>query len=89
MEKAKLRNDVFELLQLRFQWEETVHGFTLPADKKQGTVDNIKYYLAKGHTLNRFREGHKQSIDIGNQIMEKANEQVNLSGLHGYAQSSI
>jgi hypothetical protein len=62
-----MKNDVFELLQLRYEWEELARGFKL--GDKSGHLDNLKRFVQTGHKANRFRDGHDRAVEIANLII--------------------
>lgn len=62
---------VFELLDLRYQWEELVRDFKMDAIRKNGTLENLKYFLEFGAAKNRFRNGFKEAQTLAAEIMEK------------------
>lgn len=82
-EKTMKFSDVFEILNLRYQWEELVKDFVLPVNSKDGTIENIEWFISTGAKGNRFRKGYDQALDIAKQIMSIYNEKTNLPGVHG------
>jgi len=73
---------VFELLNLRFEWEEIVSGYKFVG--KEGTIDNLVNFLETGHKGNRFRPGFDRAVEIAKTItMSMKNETSNLSGVSG------
>ena len=64
-----LKNDTFELLQLRFEWEELARGFKL--SDKSGHLDNLKRFVQAGHKANRFRDGYDRAVEIANLIIAR------------------
>jgi len=73
---------VFEILNLRYQWEELVKDMVLPSKGKEGTIDNIKWFITSGAKGNRFRKGYDEALNIANQIVSIYNENTNLPSLH-------
>jgi hypothetical protein len=63
--------NVFEYMELRFQWEETVREYKMDSSRKDGTVENLQWYIENGASKNRFRNGFKESHDIAVRILEK------------------
>ncbi len=61
--------NVFEMLMLRTEFEEIVHNYKVPGDKKQGTLDTFKWFLESGASRNRFRDGFKRAEEICNMIL--------------------
>lgn len=76
-------NNVFELLNLRYQWEELAKDLTLPVAGKEGTIDNIQWFIKTGAKGNRFRKGYQEALNIAEQMMSLYNEKTNLPGVHG------
>ena len=64
-----LKNDTFELLQLRFEWEELARGFKL--SDRSGHLDNLKRFVQVGHKANRFRDGYDRAVEIANLIIAR------------------
>ena len=64
-----LKNDTFELLQLRFEWEELARNFKL--SDRSGHLDNLKRFLQAGHKANRFRDGYDRAVEIANLIIAR------------------
>jgi hypothetical protein len=63
-----MNNDVFELLNLRFEFEEVTRKYKLPF--KDATLDNLKWYKKNGHKSNRFRPMYDQSMKLCEAILE-------------------
>lgn len=61
--------NVFEILNLRYQWEELVKDFSLPEESKEGTIHNLKQFIETGAKGNRFRKGYDEAIDIAETIL--------------------
>ena len=66
------RANVFELLNLRTQWEEIVKDFKMDETRKEGTVDNLKWFVEHGMFTNRFRKGYDQAKNIAYEILVNA-----------------
>lgn len=62
---------VFELLNIRYQWEQLAIEFKLNSDKKHGSIDNLKWFLLNGHTGNRFKSGYKEAVNIAQTIVNE------------------
>ena len=62
-----MKNNMFELLQLRFEWEELARGFKL--NDRSGHLDNLKRFVQTGHKANRFRDGYARAVEIANLII--------------------
>lgn len=79
-----MKMTVFELLELRSEWEELARHFrNMP---QQGTLDNLQRFVDTGHKANRFRDGYARAVEIANIIIEQAklkNEETNLSSVCG------
>ena len=79
-----MKMTVFELLELRFEWEEFARNFR--STPQQGTLDNLQRFVDTGHKANRFRDGYARAVEIANIIIEQAklkNEETNLSSVCG------
>lgn len=61
---------VFDLLNLRFQWEEAVRDYKLDESRKQGTIDNLKFFVNHGLVGNRFRSGFDEAVTIAETILD-------------------
>lgn len=62
-----MKNDLFELLQMRYEWEELARTFKL--GDKSGHLDNLKRFVQVGHKANRFRDGYARAVEIANLII--------------------
>ena len=62
-----MKTNLFELLQLRYEWEEIVRPFKL--GNKSGHLDNLKRFVQAGHKANRFRDGYARAVEIANLII--------------------
>lgn len=58
-----------ELLTLRSTWEDIVIRYKIP--EKQGTLDNLQWFVQNGQTNNRFRKRCKEAIDLAKTILEE------------------
>ena len=75
---------VFELMMLRYEWEEIARSFRNV--NQNGTLDSLQQFLDRGAVRNRFRDGFDRATEIANIIIEQAklkNEKIDLSGLRG------
>ena len=72
----------FTILNIRYQWEENVRGYKIDPERKNGTVDNISWFIQHGAASNRFRKGFNTSIQLAERLLEKYNEEINISSLH-------
>lgn len=61
---------VFELLALRFEWEELATGFKV--GHKSGHLDNLESFLDAGHKVNRFRDGYDRAVEIAQTIVTES-----------------
>jgi len=61
---------VFDLLNLRYQWEEIVRDYKMDDKRKTGIIDNLQWYIDNGTTGNRFRTGYKESCEIAKEILD-------------------
>lgn len=76
-----IMSDVFDILRLRWQWEDLVQDFKIDPERKHGTIDNIQWFIDHGITNNRFRRGFKAAVGVAQEIMDLYNENSNLSGV--------
>jgi len=64
---------VFEYLKLRTEWEELVHKYKFPRGeakrKKNGTIENMKFFLENGTASNRFRDGFDRALEIAEEVV--------------------
>ena len=60
---------IFEILNLRSQWEEYVKDFQMEDHLKHGTIQNIKYFSEHCAPGNRFRKGFDEATDIADIIL--------------------
>jgi hypothetical protein len=65
-----MQRSIFELLQLRSEWEDLVRNFT--GVNQNGTLDSLQEFLDNGHKKNRFRDGYDLAIDIAQEILKGA-----------------
>jgi hypothetical protein len=83
-ENMMTKMTVFELMMLRYEWEEIARGFRNV--NQNGTLDSLQQFLDRGAVRNRFRDGFDRATEIANIIIEQAklkNEEIDLSGLRG------
>ena len=66
---------IFEYLVLRSQFEEYVNGLEIPEQRKQGTIDNLRWFNKNGHQKNRFRDGFEQAMEIAQTILFASSNQ--------------
>ena len=59
---------VFEILNLRTEWEELARGFV--GVNQTGTIDSLREFVSNGHKKNRFRPGFNEAIDIAETILK-------------------
>lgn len=73
---------VFELLNLRYEWEEIVRDYKFVG--KEGTLDNLELFVHNGHKGNRFRAGFDRAAELAIIILKGVkNETSNLSSVPG------
>lgn len=58
---------VFELLNLRSQWEELAQNLNTDIDS---SVSGLKCFVDQGYKNNRFRKGYKEAVQIAEKILE-------------------
>lgn len=69
---------VFDLLNLRFQWETLVSDYKLEESRKQGTIDNLRFFVNHGLVGNRFRSGFDEAVAIADTILDNYDRSVAL-----------
>lgn len=62
--------NVFELLDLRYRWEEIVRDFKMDDKRKVGIIDNLQWFIENGATGNRFRNGYSESQHLAKEILD-------------------
>lgn len=68
--------NVFEILFLRYEYEEIVVNFKIPGQVKHGTLDSMKEFLETGAQKNRFRDGYNRAKEICNLILDNEAKRV-------------
>ena len=63
------RMTVFELMMLRYEWEEIARNFRNV--NQNGTLDSLQQFLDRGAVRNRFRDGFDRATEIANIIIEQ------------------
>ena len=66
---SSVKMSVFEILNLRSQWEDLVKDFQLDDYRKHGTIQNIKYFYEYCAPGNRFRKGFDEATEIAETIL--------------------
>lgn len=69
---------VFDLLNLRFQWETLVSDYKLDDSRKHGTIDNLRFFVNHGLVGNRFRSGFDEAVAIADTILDNYDRSVAL-----------
>lgn len=59
---------VFDILNLRTEWEELARNFT--GINQNGTIESLQEFVKNGHKKNRFRPGFNEAIDIAETILK-------------------
>lgn len=62
------RLTVFELMNLRYEWEETVRSFK--RINKEGTLENLQAFVDKGYKSNRLRPQYEEAMTIAQKILD-------------------
>lgn len=60
---------VFEMLNLRYEFEELARNFKLQNGIKHGTLDTMKGFLETSGKHNRFRDGYARAEEICKMII--------------------
>lgn len=66
-QSKKSKMNVFELLNLRTEWEELAQDLKVDIDS---SVSGLKRFVENGHKNNRFRKGYKEAVEIAEKILE-------------------
>ena len=67
---SQAKATVFELLDLRYRWEEIVRDFKMDDKRKVGIIDNLQWFIENGATGNRFRNGYAESQHLAKEILD-------------------
>lgn len=70
MNMSQDKANIFEVLNLRFRWEEIVRDFKMNDKRKVGIIDNLQWYTENGATGNRFRNGYTKSQYLAKEILD-------------------
>ena len=60
-----------ELLNLRYEFNEIVKGFNIPAERKESVIYNLVWFKNNGHGKNRFKPGYDRAVEICNIILKE------------------
>ncbi len=60
-----------QYLNYRSEYENLASGFILPEDKYHGTIESMKWFLKKGHTINRFRKGFDDATELCHHVLKE------------------
>ena len=61
-------NSIATLLVFRSQWEEIVRRYKIP--KKDGTLDNLIWFVTEGYRSNKRRSRCAEAIQLAQAILE-------------------
>lgn len=61
---------VFEILNMRYEFEEITLNLRVPGDRKPGTLDNMKWFLDNGYEKNKRKPGVKRATEIARTIVD-------------------
>lgn len=71
--RKSMNTSLASILNLRFQWEETVKRFRFHDDcRKHGTINNLEWFLEYGYSSNRLRKNYEKARDLAEEILDKA-----------------
>jgi len=59
----------FELLNLRYEFNTIVLRYRIPRERKDGTLDNLQYFLNNARHKNKFRTGFGRAEEIAKIIL--------------------
>lgn len=62
--------NIFEALNLRSEFEILVLNYKIPGERKDGTIQNLKWFRQNGHQKNRFREGYERTQEICDELID-------------------
>lgn len=65
---------VFEVLNLRYEFEEIVLNFRIPGDRKHGTLDNFKWFSANAEARNKKLPNYGRALEIANTVTASEKE---------------
>ena len=60
---------VFEILNLRSQWEELARNLNTDIDS---SISGLKSFIEHSYKSNRFKEGWAEAMEIAKQIVENS-----------------
>lgn len=61
-------NSLATLLVFRSQWEDIVRRYSIP--KKDGTLDNLVWFVTEGYRSNKRRAKCAQAVELAQTILE-------------------
>lgn len=61
--------NIFEILSLRYQFNELVSSIRMPKHRKDGTIENLKFF-----TKQKQKQKYKKANEIALRILEASNE---------------
>ena len=64
--------NIFEFLNKRSLFEDLVRSMNIPDERKQGTIENLRWFDKYGYKKNRFHEDFQEANDLA-QTMLNAN----------------
>jgi hypothetical protein len=83
MNQGNYKNNFFEILVLRSQWEDIVlnNKSTYKLINNDSTISTLTWFVSNGSKSNRFRKKFKQATAIANKIVEYY-ETADISSIH-------
>lgn len=63
-------SDFFQVLNLRFEYEDLARNFEIPENRKEGIINNLEWFKENGKKKNRFREGYDRAIHACEEILK-------------------
>lgn len=61
--------NIFEYLIHRSTFEDLVRNMNIPEEKKQGTVENLRWFDKYGYKKNRFHENYQRAVDLAQTML--------------------
>jgi len=63
--------NIFEIINLRSEYEELTLNLRIPGDKKAGTVENIRWFLENAEERNKRKKDYPKARKLAEEIMSK------------------
>jgi len=63
---------IFEILNLRFQFQENARRLKLPPKVLEGDITSVEWFVKNGYKYNRFKPNYNETLEIANNILKHA-----------------